>query len=53
MAHLRVFSSIAYVHVPREKQRKLDAKTEKCILVGYSENKRVISVITPGPNKLV
>ena len=33
--HLRVFGSIAYVHVPKEKQRQLDAKAEKCILVGY------------------
>ena len=25
------------MHVPKEKWRKLDAKAEKCILVGYSE----------------
>ena len=35
LRNLRVFSSIAYVHVPKEKQRKLDAKAKKCILVGY------------------
>ena len=30
-----------YVHVPKEKRRKLDAKAKKCILVGYSyEQKR-------------
>ena len=33
-AHLGVFSSIAYVHLLKEKRRKLDAKVEKCILVG-------------------
>ena len=38
--HLRVFGSIGYVHVPKEMQRKLDAKA-----------KRVISVITLAPNK--
>ena len=37
MGHLRTFCSIAYVHVPMEKRRKLDAKVEKCILVGYSD----------------
>ena len=37
LRHLRVFGSITYVHVPKEKQRKLDAKAEKCILVGYSD----------------
>ena len=35
LQHLRVFGSIAYVHVPKEKRRKLDAKSEKCILVYY------------------
>ena len=37
LRHLRVFGSIAYVHVPKEKRRKLDTKAEKCILVGYSD----------------
>ena len=40
MAQLRVFGNIAYVHVPKEKQRKLDAKVEKCIVVGYSDEKK-------------
>ena len=39
LRHLRVFGSIAYVHVPKDKGRKLDAKAEKCILVGYSDAK--------------
>ena len=34
LTDLRVFGNIAYVHVPKEKRRKLDAKVEKCILVG-------------------
>ena len=40
LRHLRVFGSIAYVHVPKEKRRKLDAKSEKCILVGYSDEQK-------------
>ena len=36
LRHLRIFGSIAYVHVPDEKQTKLDPKSEKCILVNYS-----------------
>ena len=35
-----VFGSIAYVHVPKEKRRKLDTKSEKCILVGYSDEQK-------------
>ena len=33
LRHLRVLGSIAYVHVAKDKRRKLDAKAEKCILV--------------------
>ena len=40
LRHLRVFGSITYVHVPKEKRRKLDAKAEKCILVGYSDEQK-------------
>ena len=29
--------SIAYVHVPKEKRRKLDCKAEKCSMVSYSD----------------
>jgi hypothetical protein len=28
LRHLRVFGSIAYVHIPKEKRKKLDAKAE-------------------------
>ena len=34
LQHLRIFDNIAYVHVPNEKRRKLDLKSEKYILVG-------------------
>ena len=39
-AHFRVFGSISYVHVPKEKRRKLDAKAKKCILVHYSDENK-------------
>eukprot|EP00253_Pinus_taeda_P035717 PITA_35717 len=35
LSHLRVFGCDAYVHVPKEKQTKLDSKSEKCIFIGY------------------
>ena len=41
LSHLRVFGRIAYVHILNERRQKLDPKSEKCILVGYSpEQKR-------------
>ena len=43
LRHLRVFDSIAYVHVPDEKRKKMDAKSEKCILVGHSKEQVRVS----------
>ena len=36
LSHVRILGSIAFVHIPHEKRQKLDPKSEKCILVGYS-----------------
>ena len=47
LRHFRVFGSIAYVHVPQEKRRKLDAKAEKCILVGYSDEQKGYNCYNP------
>lgn len=35
--HLRIFGSIAYVHIPKQKRRKLDSRSQKMVFVGYSE----------------
>ena len=51
LGHLRVFDNITYVHVPKEKWRKLDIKVEKCILVDYSSEQKGLNVITPGRNR--
>ncbi|CAA0806487.1 cysteine-rich RLK (RECEPTOR-like protein kinase) 8 [Striga hermonthica] len=34
--HLRVFGSICYVHIPKEKRQKLEEKSEKGIFLGYA-----------------
>ena len=47
LAHLRVLGSITYVHVLKEKRRKLDAKAEKCILVGYSDKQKGYKCYNP------
>ena len=47
LRHLTVFSSIAYVHVPKEKRRKLDAKAEKCILASYSDEQKCSKCYNP------
>src|SRR6266480_4131098 len=35
LSHLKIIGSTAYVHVPKEKQTKLDIHSHKGILVGY------------------
>ena len=35
LSHVKIFGSIAFVHIPDEKRQMLDRKSEKCILVGY------------------
>ena len=40
LRHLKIFGSIALMHVSDEKRRKLDPNSEKCILVGYSHEQK-------------
>jgi uncharacterized protein YktB (UPF0637 family) len=47
LRHLRVFGSIAYVHISKEKRRRLDAKAEKSILVGYSDEQKGYKCYNP------
>ena len=51
-AHLRVFSSIAYVHVSDEKRKNLDAKSKKCILVGYFEEQKGYKCYNPSSKQV-
>ena len=38
VSHVRIFGSIAYVHVPDEKWQNVDPNLEKCILVGVKQD---------------
>ncbi|KAK2979848.1 hypothetical protein RJ640_000735 [Escallonia rubra] len=40
VSHLKVFGSIAYVHVPDQQRKKLDDKSEKFIFIGYSQESK-------------
>ena len=52
LGHLTVFHNIAYVHVPKEKRRKLDAKAKKCILVGYLDEQKGYKCYNPQMKKI-
>lgn len=36
VSHLRIFETIAYIHIPKAERRKLDSKSLKCFFVGYA-----------------
>ena len=38
VSHFRVFGSEAWAHIPDEKHKALEPKSEKCIFVGYFED---------------
>ncbi|KAE8685870.1 cytochrome P450 71A9-like [Hibiscus syriacus] len=38
LSHLRVFGCISYVHINFTERSKLDAKSNKCVFVGYGGN---------------
>lgn len=38
LSHIRVFGSIAHMHIPHQMRRKLDAKAKRMLLVGYDND---------------
>ena len=52
LSHVRIFGSIAYVHIPDEKRQKLDPKSEKCILIGYSLEQKGYKCYNPSTRKV-
>ena len=52
LSHVRLFSSLAYVHIPDEKRQKLDPKSEKCIPVGFSLKQKGYKYYNPSTRKV-
>ncbi|GKA50384.1 retrovirus-related pol polyprotein from transposon TNT 1-94, partial [Tanacetum coccineum] len=53
VSHLRVFGSIAYVHVPSQKRSKLDDRSEKHVFVGYDKQSKGYKLYNPVTRKVV
>ncbi|KAA0058989.1 integrase [Cucumis melo var. makuwa] len=53
VSHLRVFGSIAYSYIPNQLRGKLNDKSEKCIMVGYSENSKAYRLYNPVSRKII
>jgi hypothetical protein len=46
--HLRVFESVCYALVPKEKQTKLDSRILKCTMIGYFDEKKGYRLLFDG-----
>lgn len=51
--HLKVFGCVCYAQVPKEKRRKLDEISEKCIFVGYSAQSQGYRLYSLKTNKMI
>ena len=51
-SHLKIFGCPVYIHIPKEKRRKLDPLGKKGIFVGYSESSKAYRIYFPGFKKI-
>lgn len=49
--HLRVFGCIRHVHIPDVKGMKLDDKSVKCVLLGFSSESKAFKMFDPVEKK--
>ena len=52
VSHFKIFGSLAYCRIPKEKRKKLDQTVEKGYLVGYSKNAKAYRVYLPRSRKV-
>ena len=52
VGHLKVFGCDAYMHVPKELRKKWDAKSQKCIFIGYSLYRKGYRLYGPKTKRL-
>ena len=45
--HLRVFGCAAYAHVAKDERQKLNAKSRKCVLLGYGTERKGYRLYDP------
>lgn len=50
--HLRVFGSLGFAHIDKSKRTKLDAKSYKCMLLGYAEQSKAYRVLNLETGKI-
>jgi hypothetical protein len=50
--HLRIFGCPIYIHVPKDKRKKLEPSGRKGIFVGYSESSKAYKIYIPEQHKI-
>jgi hypothetical protein len=50
--HLRIFRCPVYIHIPKDKRKKLEPSGKKGIFVGYSESSRAYKIYIPEQHKI-
>jgi len=53
VSYLRPFGCVAYVHIPKDEQKKLDNTGKKCILMGYGKNIKGYRLYDPESGKMI
>ena len=53
LTHLKVFGCDAFVHIPKERRKKLYSKSEKCIFVGYKDGVKGYKIWNPATRIIV
>jgi hypothetical protein len=52
VSHLKVFGSVAYVHILDQRRVKLDDKSLKLIFIGYDEMSKAYKLFDPSNKKI-
>ena len=52
VGHLRVSGSKAFSHIPKDDRRKLNAKSIKCIYIGYCDDHKAYKMFDPSAHKV-
>ncbi|KAI5318859.1 hypothetical protein L3X38_038567 [Prunus dulcis] len=53
IAHLKVFGSLCYAHIPSNLKHKLEENNRKCIFVGYGASEKGYRVFDPSSRKII
>jgi hypothetical protein len=53
VSHFHVFGSMAWAHIPYEKRKALQPKSEKCIFVGYSKDVKGYRLLQSHCNEII